>query len=53
MARRILFWNVIRKQWLLVGIVICIIFACIYPKLGSKEGTYNHTGISRYEKLIL
>ncbi|KAK9746677.1 Thioesterase domain [Popillia japonica] len=38
MARRILFWNVIRKQWLLVGIVICIIFACIYPKLGSKEG---------------
>ncbi|KAI4454841.1 solute carrier family 10 member 7 [Holotrichia oblita] len=38
MARKILFWNVIRKQWLLVGIVICIIFACIYPKLGSKEG---------------
>ncbi|KRT78237.1 hypothetical protein AMK59_8546 [Oryctes borbonicus] len=38
MARKILLGNVIRKQWLLVGIVICIIFACIYPRLGSKEG---------------
>ncbi|GJQ79772.1 hypothetical protein Trydic_g23244 [Trypoxylus dichotomus] len=38
MPRKIILRNVIRKQWLLVGIVVCIIFACIYPKLGAKEG---------------
>lgn len=38
MARRIVLGHVIRKQWLLVGIIVCIIVACVYPNLGAKEG---------------
>lgn len=28
----------LRKNWLLVAILICVSSASIYPKLGSKQG---------------
>lgn len=33
--------EIIRRHWLLFGILACIFLAGIYPKLGSKEGPLN------------
>ncbi|CAH0548976.1 unnamed protein product [Brassicogethes aeneus] len=38
MKSRITPIDFIRKNWLLVGILFCIIVAAIFPHLGSKEG---------------
>ncbi|XP_017770286.1 PREDICTED: sodium/bile acid cotransporter 7-like [Nicrophorus vespilloides] len=38
MRRKVTVLEFVAKNWLLLGILLCIVFASVFPKLGSKGG---------------
>ncbi|CAH1118650.1 unnamed protein product [Phaedon cochleariae] len=53
MKHRITPLRFIQKNWLLVGILICILLAGIYPELGSKEGPLRTEYTVKYGAVFL